>query len=166
MGDVITVRLRYTVTGSLAAAKQAIGQKFTDFLPGLQEFAGPDYNAKKFSVDVDPDEVSGYSNYPTFHVALFLSNNPPQYDQARALAKLALTKGVESTDPNAYSEGLVWLADELETLVEQGWLMLDAREEECKTDSDTLAHSLLTAALGRVNWRELAEEWITSVQEG
>jgi hypothetical protein len=117
------------------------------------------------------EEVSGYTNYETFHVALFLENNRPQYDIAWGLAQMALDKGTESEDPNAVSDGLVWLEDELKELVEQRYLRIDAKEEENATkkgiafDCDTLAHELLTAALGRVDWRQLANEWLTTAKE-
>lgn len=165
MKATVTVRLRYTVTGSVSAAKLVIGDTFLRFLPGLQEFAGPDYSARKWSADVDPDEVSGYKNYETFHVALFLSNTRSRYEECRLLAMMALKKGVESNDPDSYSEGLVWLADELENLVEQHILQVDEREGSCKTDNDALAHFLMTAALEKVNWVDIAEEWLNQAKE-
>ena len=165
MRETIDVRLRYGVTGSVSAAKAAITEHFCQFLPGLQEFTGDGFSARKYSADVNPSSVSGYRNYETFHCAMFLSNNRRQYEVAINAAKKALSIGTDSADPNAHSEGLIWLADQLETLVENGWLTMDAREEACKTDSDMLAHSLLSAALGRVNWLEIAEEWLSTAQE-
>jgi hypothetical protein len=105
-------------------------------------------------------EVSGYSNYFTFHCALFLSNNRPQYDDARDLALTVLEEN--PTDDAASRQ----LADELEAYVEGRWLTLDCREAACKTDDDYLAHELLTAALGRVDWLQIAEEWIATAKEG
>jgi len=156
MRDSITVRLQYDVkSGSVAAAKEAIEHRFLQFLPGLEEFVGPDYHAKRYSADVNPEEVSGYSNYPTFQVAMFLSNNKPQYDNCRILAKNALREEMPT----------VWLADMLKEKVEQGWLQMDRQEEQLCGDVDTLAHSLLSAALGRVNWMEIAEEWLSQARE-
>jgi hypothetical protein len=165
MTSTIILQLKYSVTGSVSAAKRAIADRYRRFLPGLEEFPGDGFHAKRYSSDVDPEEVSGYSNYPTFHVALFLSNNRPQYDQARELAKMAFAKGTDSADPNAQSEGILWLADELETLVTEGYISLEAREEDAKTQSEILINELLSASLGRVNWRELAEEWASTVGE-
>jgi hypothetical protein len=118
------------------------------------------------------ETVCNYTNSETFDVALFLSNNKPQYGIAWGLAQMALEKGTDSEYPNALPEALIWLEDELKELVEQHYLRIDDREEEnahkvdIAYDCDTLAHSLLTAALGRVDWRQIANEWLTTAKEG
>lgn len=100
--------------------------------------------------------VCDYSNYETFHVAMFLNGNSSSsevYELCRWLAKGALREETPA----------LWLADKFREIIEERHLAIDRREERCKGSADILAHSLLTAALGRVNWRELAEEWIGHV---
>jgi hypothetical protein len=113
------------------------------------------------------ETVCGYKNYETFHVAMFLSNNRPMYEAARRLAQAAVNHFPDVADRNELS-GCSWLdlADRLETMVEQHYLKIDERELRQRTDTDRLAFALMTAALGRVDWRELAEEWINTVEEG
>lgn len=97
-------------------------------------------------------DVCGYSTYETFHVAMLLSNTRQAYDAA-----ITLARGVAAgTDEHKIGK----LADLLETLVEACYLRVNTRELAAATDADRLAHDLLTAALGRVDYRELAEEWI------
>ena len=102
--------------------------------------------------------VCDYSNYETFHIAMYLSGNSSSaefYGMCRRLAKDALR---EETP-------VLWLADKFEEIISGPVLTMDDREERCNGDADRLAHSLLSAALDRVNWRELAEEWIGHAQE-
>jgi hypothetical protein len=159
MNDTVDVRLRYTVTGSMSAAKRGI-REYVDYSRdriGQLPYEGveADYSAKLFTVDVNPDENTGYSNYETCHVGLFLSNTSDISAYCLQVANEALKEETPT----------VWLADRLELYVEQRNLKIDQREARCRSDVDHLAHSLLTAALGRVNWRELAEEWLTAARE-
>lgn len=105
-------------------------------------------------------------NNETFHIALFLANNQPVYKRAWALAEsVSRQEETTSADPNCHPPARIILADMLQGLVEDAYLRVDDREMDCKTDTDYLAHSLLTAALGRVNWLELSEEWLGTDQE-
>lgn len=123
---------------------------------------------------MNSEQVSGYSTYETFHVAMFLSNNRAQHDQAMALARMAVERGTQMDDLNALSPALIWLMDELVILVKRTYLRMDFREDQIATsynseiqrDCDMLAYELLFAALERVNWREIAEEWLAAAQEG
>lgn len=113
------------------------------------------------------EPVSGYSSYETFHVAMFLENNRAPYDMAYGMALIAADRDAEELPSPIH-----WLADELERAVSQHYLRLDAKEEENGTkrgiayDCDTLEHSLLTAALARVDWDEIAEVFLGIVKEG
>jgi len=100
---------------------------------------------------------NGYANYETFTVALFLNNNRPQYDECIALARAVLRDRREAP--------AVYLADSLKVLVVDRSLYMDSRELRCKGEGDYLAHTLLSAAVDRVNWKEIAEEWLTTAQE-
>lgn len=104
---------------------------------------------------VRDETVCSYSNYQTFHVALFLSNNRPQYDTCLRFAKDCLTN----------ERPALAMASALEELVQDHWLTVDARESECRTDSDYLAFALLRSSLDRVDWRQIAEEWLTTARE-
>lgn len=115
------------------------------------------------------EPVSGYSSYETFHVALFLSNNRPQYTRVKLLAEKA-----HERDPEELPSPVHWLADEIQRTVEGAYLCMDEREEsaqggrksEVARDCDVLAFSLLSAALDRVEWAEIAEEWLNIAREG
>lgn len=165
MTNIITVRLQYAVTGNMSAAKRVISERISHPLPDLEKFAGNGFSARCYSRDVNPGEVSGYSNHETFTVGVLLENDRTQYNTCRELAKVALAKGTASADSNAHLDGLVWLADELEAYVNNDWLNMIQREVDIKTDGDSLAHSLLAAALDRVDWIELAEGWLSRPQE-
>ena len=185
MTDTVIVRLRYAVTGSVESAKRHLHQYFmSQQIYSISEtFAREsdprDFSAKRFGVDINPDENTGYTNYETFAVAIFLENNhsgdsarPGPYEKARELAKAALGRGTPNDDPNAYSDAHVWLADKLEHLIQQTYLRVDDKEVEIANlpersrDAGYLSHSLLTAALERVNWMEIADVWITQAKEG
>lgn len=113
-----------------------------------------------------PTEVCGYTNYPTFHAAMFLKNNRTQYERVNAIAK-EMAEEIVTDDILANQ-----LADMLETLVTEHYLQVDTRSEEAakysglKYDCEILAYQLLTAALGEVDWRQIAEEWVNHVNEG
>src|SRR5260370_395124 len=117
---------------------------------------------------MQPEEVCGYRNYATFHVALFLSNTRPQYDHSKDLAHAAINISHENplVSPSiAFVDPTDWLSEELKAYVEDQCLSMDAREGTCKTDDDILAHELLGVALGHVDWRQLAEEWLLTAKE-
>jgi hypothetical protein len=104
---------------------------------------------------INPDEHSGWTNYETFTVALFVDNNRPPYDQVKELAAVAMAEEYPG----------VWLSDQLEELVQETYLQMERREEGNRSDTDYLAYTLLKAALDRVNWRELADTWLDTVKE-
>jgi hypothetical protein len=102
------------------------------------------------------EAVCDYTNYETFTVAMLLSNDRPMYEEARAVTSRLISALHRVAD----------IAEALESMVEQWYLDVDGREMACKRDADKLAHELMTAALARVDWREIAEEWINTVKEG
>ncbi len=178
MNDTVEVRLRYAVTGSLDQAKKDLHDRFLYNHEDRTEIAEISrmadrsnlhraFTAKRVAVDINPEEVYNYRNGETSTVALFLENNRRPYDQLKMLVRVALPQhNSPDNDPNAHTSAVVWLADEIEKLVEQLYLQIDNREESCRTDADRLAYDLLTAALGRVDWRELARCYLDSAKEG
>jgi hypothetical protein len=77
---------------------------------------------------------NGWTNYETWNVALWIDNEPGSYEQRRDLARAAR---------NAWQ-----LADSL-----RDWILEDA------PNLGGLYGDLLGAALGEVNWQEIAENW-------
>ncbi len=104
------------------------------------------------------DQVCGYRNYDTFTVAMFLSNDRVRYERASEFARqaLAMPEGVTAD---------LWLSGVLQTFVEEECLLICVREGRCRTDAVTPAHELMMAALARVDWRRIAEEWLTKARE-
>lgn len=90
---------------------------------------------------------NGWSNYETWAVNLWLSNDEGSYrhwtDRTR---ELVAECGGGDTDRSA----LARLARELK----------DAVHEECAIPKANLAADLMSAALGEVDWREIARSWI------
>ncbi len=177
MQDTIEVRLRYVVTGNVNAVKESITDAFRPGQGNVERVSGVsaqgEYGARLLTVDINPHEVSGYSNYETFTIAMFLENERSgdsarqgPYESCRSLSTEALKKETNTTDPNAHPSAVVWLAYKLEHLVEQTYLRMDSREGSCRTARDILAHSLLRAALDRVDWMELAYLYLNAAKEG
>jgi hypothetical protein len=175
VNDTVIVRLRYAVTGGMEAAKRALQQNFlwNDEAPvkEISRMADQDnlhnaFTAKRFGVDINPDENTGYTNSETFSVAMFLENNCKQRNKTVCeLARQALTMGTETSDQNVHSNALIWLEDEIKGLVEDEYLKLEDRESNAQGDSAMLAYDLLTDALARVNWLQIADVFLTQAKE-
>ena len=90
---------------------------------------------------------NGWSNYETWAVNLWLSNEEGSYrywtDRTRELI-------AECADGDADRSALSRLARELE----------EAVSEECAIPKASLAADLMNAALGEVDWCEIARSWI------
>ena len=90
---------------------------------------------------------NGWSNYETWAVNLWISNEEGSYrywtDRTRELI-------AECADGDADRSALSRLARELE----------EAVHEECAIPKANLASDLMNAALGEVDWCEIARSWI------
>jgi hypothetical protein len=84
------------------------------------------------------EERQGFSNYETYSVALIIDNDEVAQEQARRLAKAEYVEAHDADDA---------LKDWLEAAV----------EVPAGTFPECMRTQLLGAALGRVNWREIAE---------
>jgi hypothetical protein len=91
---------------------------------------------------------NGWSNYPTWCVDLWLSNDEPLYRQALALAEQA-----RDDDGNVHRSHV---AEELKTWV---------RDELAPDLGASFASDLLGFALDQVDWHEIADAWIEQVRE-
>lgn len=107
------------------------------------------------------NEVSGYSNYPTFHVALFLANDSRRHELMKHLAQNIL----EDSELQNDDERRLCLRDHTKELVEEEFLGLTDREEAAVKEADVLAYELLSAAIGQVDWMEIADEWLATAEE-
>lgn len=96
------------------------------------------------------ERYNGWTNYETWFVALWIDNDEGTHERRHEMAREAL----DHAEPNA-------LLPEMDTArygYEQA--LEDWVEEMCDAPENGLAADLLTAALGRVDWREIAQNWI------
>jgi hypothetical protein len=89
---------------------------------------------------------NGWTNYPTWCVNLWLSNDEGLYSYACELA----------TGKTGMENARVELADDL-----RDWV----RDELAPDLSASFAADLLGYALDQVNWNEIADAWIEQVEE-
>ncbi len=88
---------------------------------------------------------NGWSNYETWNVNLWLSNEEPLYDEVRRMADVA-------RDDTDIEQARQELADDLKPFVEE---LVFGNEEVYGIRGDLLNH-----ALGMVDWYEIATTWI------
>ena len=93
----------------------------------------------------DEQGYNGWANYETWLVNLWLQNEPGTEDDCRVISRREINKG-----GSAYS-----LGEELKHYVED--LMPDL--------GASMAADLLSAALGNVDWREIAEHYMEDYRE-
>lgn len=96
---------------------------------------------------------NGWTNYETWAVALWVDNSEDTYRARRSMADDYRAERVEPDDPKPIEEPTV-----------QGFAnaIREWVEEEMMPDlGASLASDLLNADLSEVNWREIAEEWLT-----
>lgn len=93
----------------------------------------------------------GWTNYETWAVNLWLTNDEGLYHAVQDLAEQAKTDAGESKDEIWATEAEVLLADALEEFIGEMTPDLGA----------SLWSDLLTAAIGEIDWREIAGAWLT-----
>ncbi|MFI4977583.1 MAG: hypothetical protein ACHQC8_02730 [Solirubrobacterales bacterium] len=96
----------------------------------------------------DRETVEGWSNYPTWAVNLWLANDRKLYEEA-----LKRVRGVDSIEdvPEMLK---AWVTDQMPDLSRWNG-----------PSGPACAESLLSYALGEVDWYELAQEWLNNVRE-
>lgn len=103
---------------------------------------------------MNDQSYNGWSNYPTWAVNLWLSNDEPLYREALEIAADVKRGQIDGqADPN-FGRGVLaesykhWVTDELAPDL-----------------GATFAADLLGYALSEVNWIEIADAWIEQVEE-
>ena len=111
----------------------------------------------------DDKRYNGWTNYETWNVALWIGNEQGTHERSRELAQEAWD---ESGGPSAYAK---FTGKEIFTRDQNATYLLEKRikewvEEEIIPDlGATMASDLLGAALSKVDWREIAENWLSDV---
>jgi len=101
---------------------------------------------------------NGWANYETWAVDLWLSNDAGSYTYWQEQAMTSLEHATGERDGAIYNLATM-LADEMES----GACLALGSEDD--TLPATLFADLITAALGAVDWREIAEHLITDALE-
>ncbi len=91
------------------------------------------------------ETYNGWTNYETWNVNLWLTNDEGSYSMVREMAVRCADTETSRAD----------LADELKALVEEMMPDLGA----------SMYADLLGAAISSVNWHELAEHYLTDLDE-
>lgn len=93
---------------------------------------------------------NGWTNYETWCMHLWLSNDEGSYNHWRSRAQdLAPDEDTDKDDLDAQSEADHALADELKDAME--------RDLEANVSNGTVWADMAMAALAEVDWREIAE---------
>jgi hypothetical protein len=106
---------------------------------------------------VDKDtRYNGWTNYETWAVALWIDNEQGSYESARELAK-DLYRQAEADKTFTRREVAV---NDLEDALKEEY-----EEGNPLADDATVYADLLRAALGEVNWREIAHHYLDEVAD-
>lgn len=97
-------------------------------------------------------KYNGWTNYETWCVNLWLSNDQGSQEYACERAQEALQSAIDDNTSDAKAEAASTLADELEQM-----------HDENKPEASGVYADLLGAALGAVNWREIAEHYVDDI---
>jgi hypothetical protein len=94
-------------------------------------------------------EYNGWTNYETWVVKLWMDNEEGTYEYWKEV-----TTTLPPTGPDGWQAGKYELAK-----------ILKVEHEEALPDLEGFAVDLLNAALGEVNWNEIAESLIGNLEE-
>lgn len=123
---------------------------------------------------VEPEEgYSGWTNYPTWAVKLWIDNDQGSYiywrGQATECAEIAsIADGTADSEERAHREAVYELAEQIKDEHEEGYdyrrtaVFPNLASHEVEA---TVYDDLMSYALGRVNWHEIAESLIQEVKE-
>jgi hypothetical protein len=101
---------------------------------------------------------NGWKNYATWGVALIIDNERVLWEHALNFANLATEDAKEGEYGTPESRARATLMDSLKDWVEE------MVETEAERASD-MTKQLLGAGLAEVDWRELAEHYLTAAKE-
>lgn len=114
------------------------------------------------------DRYNGWTNYPTWCVNLWLSNDEGLYNEAQAKAEYAVIYADDH--PNIAAN--IWTEEETRRYVLaedlKSWVCDDLMPDLAVTAGDFaggLASDLIGYALGAVNWNEIADAWLVDAVE-
>jgi hypothetical protein len=102
---------------------------------------------------------NGWTNYETWNVSLWLDNDQGTYSDALAMAQDAWDEAEGGRVFTREEEARNALADRLKDYVES------LPEIEPVINGSSLASDLLGAALSEVNWREIADHYLSDVDK-
>ena len=104
------------------------------------------------------ETYNGWTNYPTWAVNLWLSNDEPLYREA--LERTRETIEDAHNYPTQY-----WTDDENRRFKTADMLKTWVTDELAPDLGASFASDLLGYALGEVDWNEIADAWIENVKE-
>jgi hypothetical protein len=94
---------------------------------------------------------NGYTNYETWNVGLWIDNEQGSYNYVYSLASECFEDAEEDRYNSKEENAIIKLAEQIKNYVE---------EMNPLTDDTSLFSGLLNAALGEVDWYDIAETWI------
>lgn len=104
---------------------------------------------------------NGWANYETWAVALWIGNDQGSHEEwERRRAEVAYVEAVE-TDPNENRDG--WTESAADALAEQLEEAFTSEEACPLLGESSLFSDLLSAALGEVNWYEIAKNYVEEI---
>ena len=99
---------------------------------------------------------NGYKNYETWAVSLWLDNDSASYEKWNGLAQDYVTDyGFEPKYPGIYCDATIYLADNMKEDI------IDAMPDT----ENGIYSDLLNAAMSEIDWREIAETYISAIRE-
>ena len=108
------------------------------------------------------EKYNGWTNYETWNVALWIDNDEGMYYTARDMAASIGEAMDDPRDDDEIRDGRYTLADQL-----KGWIE-EVAEMTCPgcVEGASFVSDLFGAALGSVNWYEIAENKLDDALEG
>lgn len=110
--------------------------------------------------DLTPSDYNGWTNYPTWAVALWLDNDRSLYEETRALTRMHL-----SIAPDDENVPEIWTAEEAARYRLADTLKAWMRDDLAPDLGASFASDLLGWALDHVEWDEIAQSRIDAEAE-
>jgi hypothetical protein len=101
-------------------------------------------------------KYNGWNNYETWNVALWIDNDQGSYSQRQEMAQASWDNAEADRHFTREERATLALAKELED-----WI----GEMNPLADQASMFTDLLNAALGQVDWHEIAENFLTDVEK-
>jgi hypothetical protein len=101
-------------------------------------------------------KYNGWNNYETWNVALWIDNDQGSYSQRQEMAQDAWDNAEADKNFTREERATLDLSDALKSWIE---------EMNPIGDQASMFTDLLNAALGEVDWHEIAENFLTDVEK-